>query len=734
MRWFPCRKRYSRLQIQSVPSKAYPLARVVRGIALAVVVVLTVVGSLLCPTTAMAGSIDSGAPVVDKSFAKNPDGTLQVDGDGNYTLQLSVTGKSTSTTTTTKANVIFVADVSGSMTEQYGSTSRLDAAKSSIVSAGATILGQDGARVKLITFSTKVVTDYGWTSDVSEFDGNVSSMSAGGGTSWEAALAQAETDAKSAGDGDTYIIFVSDGDPTFRMTQVYSDEEYAEHTRTDLWGRDVYSDAVSYRDDKWYLHSDGVYGSGYDDPKGWDFTAANTVASRLIGDDGYMLFTINVSDSAKMNGLAATQHYAANDPATMQSALSSIVKQITDAYSYKDVVMTDTVTTGDMVVGTGAGGGVDGFSYTTTDAGGTPTTWVDAPAATYDSGKKTVTWDLGTMSLEDGKTYTVSFKVKLTQQAYDDAARLASGQQPTSSNIERNGDGSVTAYANSPTGNTVAYTQFMTENGIEEAGSEKNGTVDFPRPGLDVPLSTLTLTKCWDGDGTKPGSVSVHIHDDSGEFTQDVTLAGDGWAQTIYVPAGPEGHVWQVTETSQSEGWVLEGYEATGLVANGTVDAEGTLQGLAAQSASVTITNKQVEYEFRILKAGSDGTILKGATFEVSGRDSQTTGDDGLATFGSLTPGTYAVTEDQVPAGYTLPGTHTLVIRNDGTATWDGSEITNTGDDQGTKYFQVTVTNDKIASLPMTGGVGVVPFAAVGAVLIVIGVARPFGGDRRSRR
>ena len=27
-----------------------------------------------------------------------------------------------------------------------------------------------------------------------------------------------------------------------------------------------------------------------------------------------------------------------------------------------------------MVVGTGADGGVDGFSYTTTDAGGTPTT------------------------------------------------------------------------------------------------------------------------------------------------------------------------------------------------------------------------------------------------------------------------------------------------------------------------------------------------------------------------
>ena len=349
----------------------------VRGVALAVVVVLTVAGLfLLCPTTARAEGVDLSAPAVDKAFAKNPDGTLQVDEDGNYTLQLSVTGKSESTTTSTKANVIFVADVSGSMAEMYGTTTRLDAAKASIISAAGTILGQEGARAKLITFSTNVVADYGWTSDVSEFDGNVSSMSAGGGTNWEAALAQAETDAKSAGDGDTYIIFVSDGDPTFRMSQVYS--EYI------WWG----PDATIYQEDRWYYNSDGVYGSGYNDPKGWDFTAANTVANRLIGDDKYTLFTINVSDSTKMDSLSATQHYEANSPAAMQSALSSIVKQITHTYSYKNVVMTDTVTTGDMVVGTGADGGVDGFSYTTTDAGGTPTTCLligMSPVATYSS-------------------------------------------------------------------------------------------------------------------------------------------------------------------------------------------------------------------------------------------------------------------------------------------------------------------------------------------------------------
>ncbi len=77
--------------------------------------------------------------------------------------------------------------------------------------------------------------------------------------------------------------------------------------------------------------------------------------------------------------------------------------------------------------------------------------------------------------------------------------------------------------------------------------------------------------------------------------------------------------------------------------------------------------------------------------------------------------------EEKVPSGYTLPGTHTLVISIDGTATWDGIEITNTGVDQGVKYFQTTVTNEKIAELPKTGGIGIAPFAVVGAALVIAG-------------
>jgi len=44
------------------------------------------------------------------------------------------------------------------------------------------------------------------------------------------------------------------------------------------------------------------------------------------------------------------------------------------------------------------------------------------------------------------------------------------------------------------------------------------------------------------------------------------------------------------------------------------------------------------------------------------------------------------------------------------------------------------VTNNKLANLPKTGGIGVIPFAAAGAVLVVIGVAHSFRKDRRNRR
>lgn len=64
-------------------------------------------------------STNLGVPTVSKTVTPP-------DKDGNFKLTLSVTGKSQSKTTQTHANVIFVADVSGSMNEAPNPTHQQD--------------------------------------------------------------------------------------------------------------------------------------------------------------------------------------------------------------------------------------------------------------------------------------------------------------------------------------------------------------------------------------------------------------------------------------------------------------------------------------------------------------------------------------------------------------------------------------------------------------------------------
>mgnify|MGYP000886980470 CR=1 FL=1 len=56
--------------------EAYLLTRVIRWLFVAAAVLMISFVVLLCPKLALAQSVDLGAPVVDKSFATNSDGSL----------------------------------------------------------------------------------------------------------------------------------------------------------------------------------------------------------------------------------------------------------------------------------------------------------------------------------------------------------------------------------------------------------------------------------------------------------------------------------------------------------------------------------------------------------------------------------------------------------------------------------------------------------------------------------
>lgn len=120
-----------------------------------------------------------------------------------------------------------------------------------------------------------------------------------------------------------------------------------------------------------------------------------------------------------------------------------------------------------------------------------------------------------------------------------------------------------------------------------------------------------------------------------------------------------------------------------------------------------------------------DNAVLAGAQFELYTKDAggnyvkvaafgtQTSDDNGKIAFANLAEGTYYLKEVKAPAGYETPA--------------DGTYTEFTVDKDGGYDVATTITNtmkDADASflLPVTGGMGVIPFAAAGILLIGGGV------------
>ena len=149
----------------------------------------------------------------------------------------------------------------------------------------------------------------------------VNGLGADGGTNWEAALKAANAKLTSGRKGvKKYIVFMSDGDPTFRTSSV--------QTGTDWWGRPIYDG-----DDIWGLPA-GVHGSG-----------SSVAAANTRGDA--TLFSVGVSsDPTKMRGFADQtkgSYYSATSTDELNKAFADIIGQINRKSSYKNVSITDTL-------------------------------------------------------------------------------------------------------------------------------------------------------------------------------------------------------------------------------------------------------------------------------------------------------------------------------------------------------------------------------------------------------
>lgn len=473
--------------------------------------------------------------------------------------------------------------------ESDSPTTRLSVAQSAINELAGKMLAQNNGEtdtskanvtLSLVTFSDTAHTNIQRTATLSEFQSAISGTEANGGTNWQSALSSAN--GISARDGATkYTIFVSDGNPTY-----YGTKPDGTGRETDDNVTNSYNAAVSQldRSDK-NFYGVGVFGS---------VTRMRSLVTAAGAD---------ASDH---------YHYATNIQ-TLDEVFDSIIKSIKNTVGFTDVSITDGITGGTTSTVLQEGSSASNYSYTITDGtdthkytivlndngtiktvnGGTdPVTITDSegntltltpgeafPAASQQSGGNSVGWDLSSLGqLLDGYTYTTSFTVWPSQNAYDTVAALdngtASWDRVDQSQYARtqNADGTYSYSLKTNTGATLNYArqQSRTMSSLPEDVSIPEGqssvtvgdttytydsasamytaitkqsgssTFDYDSS-MPITVSKMDVEKQWVPKEEAPTdkSVELELYIDGKASGKTVRLnAADNWKSSVYVAPG----------------------------------------------------------------------------------------------------------------------------------------------------------------------------------------------------
>ena len=523
--------------------------------------------------------------------------TVTANGDGTYKVALNVTGAKSAGTgeivTNQPLDIVLVLDVSGSMAEKiaWNQPTKIDSLKTAVnnfikatADENAKITDQSQQnRIALVKFAgtasdnvgNDTYWDYRWgqrynnsqivtnlTSNLNGLTSTVDSLNAAGATQADygfqkarVALQNARTDAKKV------IIFFTDGQPT-------SSNEFEKSV-----ANEAVRNAKALKDAGATVYSIGVFG---------DANPNNTSTNWNNRFNAYMhAVSSNYPNATAWNRLSnradnSSYYKAATDADQLNNIFESIRQEITKTAEYADVTIHDKLSS--WVVssdGASANGKPAGFTYTKTQHGQT-TAWAGAPEATV-AADGTVSWPVTSNddTLEDGVTYTVSFNVKPTQAAFDEAVKNHKDDASAS------GDNNF--YTNDNPSATVGYRTVVTSSQGGTTTSDPQTALYPQKPTITLPVSRITVTKTW-SDGSEnhaDDSVQVQLKQDGRDYANgSATLnAAGNWTHEFTVSAGPEGHAYSVSEVK------VEGYDSK-------VDkTDLKLQGLTAQSGAFTVTN-----------------------------------------------------------------------------------------------------------------------------------------------
>ena len=708
------------------------LRRLVAGVLACVLVLVALMGAGVLGNSPAQQRAFAAEPVNPTLAAPAHQKTVKDNGNGTYTISLNVTGASSTSTGTVSKNqpldIVLVLDMSGSMWDSFGTTTRIDALKSAVnnfvdATAKENDKVQDPAsknQISIVKFAGDKSDNVGneryggwWdneynytqivhnlTSDLSDLKTSVDGLQPGGETRADYGVEMAQRAlANKRAKAKQVVIFFTDGVPTDYSS--FSPEVANDAVRV----------AAQLKKEDASVYSIGVFdGANPSDTSSPVNSYMNAVSSNYPRATSYTELGQRDPNS--------DYYKTATNASQLNNIFQSIQQEISKTATYTDVTIHDKLS--QWFVGAGKAS-VDGkpsdFTYTKTDeATGKTTPWTDAPAAKV-AADGTVSWPVvsSDVELEKGVTYTLSFTVKPTQKAYDQAAA------------------GLTALPTND-GASLDYKTVVTDQSGNKVTSESRN-VSYETPTVTVPVSTLTIVKQWKGaEGQQlPQRVTVQVKQDGKDFGEPVELtAAMGWKTDMTVPAGPEGHAYAVSESAVEGYKTTYGYAVDGSSTTSQADGTGvTLKGATAQKATATITNEldafvNLSVYKYVAKNGSDtdGTPLAGARFKivdakgapVPGAEKLTSGVDGKTGPVKLNPGTYTLSETWVPAGYTkLSHDVTFTVSATGQLSFDSGKTWQTPEN---KAFTVKVGNIAIADMPQTGGMGNVPLYAAGVVLV----------------
>ena len=673
---------------------------------------------------------------------------IKSNNDDQYKLTLDVTGK---VGEADPIDILLIVDKSGSM-EGNGVTN-VNTAISTLTQTlkDANIRAQ--VKLAVVTFSGND-NRYGydglwndadlaqnWT-DLNSFTWRLNEPS--GGTNWQAGIKKGEDVLKTGSGTKKYVVFLTDGNPTFR----YDSSGYTE-------------------------------GNGSSDSKGYNYNAAitewNTSSTLKAATGKYVIdATPNGSENCKtlaqtLSGNAAdylTENYLkGNDKTSITNSFNKIANAI--AYpSYNNVTITDTLSdysdyaefTNKDEEGRPVIKVYKGHKTYTKDASGT-TTGIQSVTQekelvegadykyTYNSSTKTVTVKLNG-NLEKDKTYWIEFDIKPTEKAYKEYLTNG-GYGTTKGNLLTDAPGNTTSsdkpgfYSNSSA--KVTY----------KVDKSNHKSADYDKPVIQVTPEKIdkTVTKTW--DGIKQNSVKVKLTAKAGDLVltnnnykslpsndkMTVTLsentqnAANSW---MYKWTGLPKYYYKEDGTKQEISYSVHELETKDnterALEDGDITKNGDLYyivGYTGDDNSTTITNTELKGSIRVQKTDRDGNPLTGAEFEIKKKNSNgeyvsiTTSDKkttektteivndsnskdngmAIARFDNLEVGEYQITETKAPEGYSLLAKPIIVtIPFAGDKAENGEGVYNYGNE--TLYFSIrtNVKNNKLFNMPASGG------------------------------